>query len=146
MIFASFILGSVIVGYSVTDDLVIDNECDRIINQTIDNINLKDCIIAVDFDNTLAVTKYPKIIKPIDLTCKIIRKAKENGATIILWTCRENNELEAALNWCKENNIPIDYANENVPERISKYHNDSRKISADIYIDDKSINPRLRYN
>ena len=103
-------------------------------------------IIAVDFDNTIAVTEYPKIIKPIDTTIHILRQAKELGATIILWTCREGKELENAVNWCKENNVPIDYVNENVPERIEKWGNDCRKIGADVYIDDKSINPLIWLN
>ena len=121
---------------------IVSGKCSRLEEQKTDNnTDLTDCIIAVDFDNTLAVTRYPEIIEPIDLTCDLIRKAKENGATIILWTCREGKELEDALNWCKENNVPIDYANENAPERIKKWNNDCRKIGADIYIDDRAINP-----
>ena len=103
-------------------------------------LSLNGIVIAVDFDGTLAITQYPTILKPIDTTINIIRDAKSRGATIVLWTCREGKDLEDALNWCKENNIPIDYANENIPERIKSWGNNCRKISADIYIDDKAIN------
>lgn len=96
-------------------------------------------VIAVDFDNTIAKTEYPKIIEPIPETIKLIRKAKENGATIILWTCREGSVLDDATKWCKENNVPIDLVNENLPERNAFWGNDSRKIGADLYIDDKSF-------
>lgn len=108
------------------------------------NIDLADAdrlTIAVDFDNTLAVTRYPAIIAPIGTVVDYIRDAKENhNAIIILWTCREGEELEEAVAWCKENNVPIDYVNENVPARVKKWENDCRKVSADIYIDDKAMN------
>ncbi len=94
-------------------------------------------VIAVDFDDTIAKTEYPKIIAPIPETIKFLREAKENGAEIILNTCREGKELQEALNWCKENNVPIDRANENSPTRI-KIWGDCRKIDADLYLDDKA--------
>lgn len=94
-------------------------------------------VIAVDFDDTIAKTEYPKIIDPIPETIKFLREAKENGAEIILNTCREGKELQEALNWCKENNVPIDRANENSPTRI-KILGDCRKIGADLYLDDKA--------
>ena len=31
--------------------------------------------------------------------------------------------------------------NDNIPESIEKYGNNCRKVSADIYIDDRSVNP-----
>ena len=105
-----------------------------------DDVSLSGLVIAVDFDSTLAVTKYPEILMPIDTTIDVIKDAKRRGATIILWTCREGNDLESAVNWCKEQEVPIDYVNENTPERIKAWGNDCRKISADVYIDDKAIN------
>lgn len=95
-------------------------------------------VIAVDFDNTIAKTEYPKIIAPIPETIEFLRKAKEDGAEIILNTCREGKELQEALDWCKENDVPIDRANENSPTRIKLWGNDCRKIGADLYIDDKA--------
>lgn len=95
-------------------------------------------VIAVDFDNTLAKTEYPKIIEPIPETIDFIRKAKAKGAEIILYTCREGKELNEALEWCKQNNVPIDRANENSPTRVKHWGNDCRKIGADLYLDDKA--------
>ena len=122
---------------------IVGGKCSREEETDISNTNLKGCIIAVDFDNTIAITKYPEIIEPIDMTIFTLKQAKERGATIILWTCREGKELEDAVNWCKENNVPIDYVNENTPERIEKWGNDCRKIGADVYIDDRAINPSI---
>lgn len=96
-------------------------------------------VIAVDFDGTLAVTDYPKIVKPISQTISLIRYYKDRGATIILWTCREGEYLQQAVDWCKENNVPIDYINENAPHRIAEWGNDCRKVGADLYIDDKAL-------
>lgn len=95
-------------------------------------------VIAVDFDNTLAKTEYPKIIEPIPETINFIRKAKAKGAEIILYTCREGKELNEALEWCQQNNVPIDRANENSPTRVKHWGNDCRKIGADLYLDDKA--------
>ncbi len=68
-----------------------------------------------------------------------MHKAKAQGAVIILNTCREGENLETAVRWCKANNVPIDYVNENEPNRVKFWGNDSRKIGADLYLDDKSI-------
>lgn len=132
---------------NIDTDINIDTEINADNNDVDKSFNVEDkMIVAVDFDNTIAVTEYPKIIKPIDVTIHILRQAKKLGATIILWTCREGKELEEAVNWCRENNVPIDYVNENVPERIEKWGNDCRKIGADVYIDDRSINPLMWLN
>ena len=58
-----------------------------------------------------------------------------------MWTNREGDLLEAAVEWCKEYGLTFDTINANLPEMIALYHNDCRKINADIYIDDKAVNP-----
>ena len=60
---------------------------------------------------------------------------------LILWTNREGMLLEEALEWCAERGLVFDTVNENLPELIELYKNDCRKINADIYIDDKAVNP-----
>lgn len=100
---------------------------------------LEGKVIAVDFDNTIAKTRYPEIVEPIPETIDFLRKAKENGATIILWTCREGSVLDDATKWCEINNVPIDLVNKNLPSRCDFWGSDSRKIGADLYIDDKSF-------
>lgn len=53
---------------------------------------------------------------------------------MILWTCRNGEMLEAAVQACRAVGIVFDAVNEN----IRKYRgNDSRKVWADLYIDDK---------
>lgn len=95
-------------------------------------------VVAVDFDGTLCKSKYPECGEPIRKNVQRVRELKRDGATIILWTCREGEALAKAVKWCEEHNVPIDYVNENVPSRIARYGGDCRKISADLYIDDKA--------
>lgn len=100
----------------------------------------KGTVVAVDFDNTLCeTTDFPICGNPIQKTIEFIKWCKSKGAVIILWTCREGECLEMALGWCKQHDVPIDYANENVPERIEVWGNDCRKVGADYYIDDKIV-------
>lgn len=102
-------------------------------------------IIAVDFDGTLCTERYPEIGDPIPGVIKLVQKLHKKGNTIILYTCRTGEYLDDAVRWCQARKIPIDYVNENVPERIAYYGGaDSRKISADIYIEDRAVN--LSYN
>lgn len=95
-------------------------------------------VVAVDFDGTLCKSKYPECGEPILKNVQRVRELKRDGATIILWTCREGEALTKAVKWCEEHNVPIDYVNENTPSRIARYGSDCRKISADLYIDDKA--------
>lgn len=100
------------------------------------NIN----IVAVDFDGTLCEDNYPEIGIPRKSTIKMVKNLKDNGCTIILWTCRCGELLENAIAWCEEQGLVIDYVNENTKENIELYGNDCRKINADVYIDDKAMN------
>lgn len=98
-------------------------------------------IIAVDFDGTLAETKFPEIVAPKLRMIQFVKQLQQQGCILILWTCRCGKDLEAALKFCEEYSLKFDYINENVPENVEKWGNDSRKIFAHEYIDDKSWSP-----
>lgn len=99
-------------------------------------------IVAVDFDGTLAETKFPEIIKPIRKMIKHCIQLQKEGAILILYTCRNGKDLQDAVEWCAAQGLIFDYVNENTTENIAKYGGgDTRKIFAHEYIDDKSINP-----
>lgn len=93
-------------------------------------------IISCDFDGTLCEHKFPKIGAPnIPLIIKLIDMQKE-GHQIILWTCREGQKLQEAIDWCKKHGLIFDAINENV----IKFKNQDyaiRKPYADIYLDDR---------
>lgn len=103
-------------------------------------------VFAVDFDGFLFEEAFPEIGKPIlqnIVICKRIRKA---GHTLILWSCRADDKLKEAVEACAKYDLFFDYVNENTPENIEKYGNDSRKICADYYFDDRNIDPKVIYD
>ena len=94
--------------------------------------------IAVDFDGTLCENTWPKIGEPNTALIGQLIEEQKNGAVIILWTCRARRMLKEAVSWAEKQGLVFDYVNRNVPERIRAYKNDSRKISADVYVDDRA--------
>lgn len=98
--------------------------------------------IAVDFDGTLCTNNYPDIGEPIYEVINFIKNKQDEGCKVILNTCRAGVYLFQALEWCHEHGLFFDAVNENLKERIEFFGGDTRKISADLYIDDKAINPK----
>lgn len=93
-------------------------------------------IIAVDFDGTLHTGKWPEIGVVQPYAVEVMNKLKSEGHYLILWTCRNGDPLIDAINWLLEKGIPFDRVNDNHPDGIRLYGNNSRKVYADIYIDD----------
>lgn len=98
-------------------------------------------IIAVDFDGTLCSSCYPEIGQPNTGLIDSLRERRAIGDKLILWTCREGEQLMAALRWCHGFGLSFDAVNDNIPETVERWGNNSRKITADIYIDDRSEKP-----
>lgn len=98
-------------------------------------------IIAVDFDGTLCTECYPKIGMPNLPLIGLLRQLREQGKQVILWTCRCGEQLQEALEWCSLFGLEFDAVNENVADTLQRYGTESRKISADVYVDDKSCFP-----
>jgi uncharacterized HAD superfamily protein len=95
--------------------------------------------IAIDFDGTICEQSFPKVgalRKDADV---YIRKLKEDGHTIIINTCRSGKYEGMAQDFLEDKKIPYHYINSNLPELIEFYNQDCRKISADLYIDDKCL-------
>ena len=46
--------------------------------------------------------------------------------------------LEDAVSWCRKYGLEFDAINDNLPESIKCYGNNSRKVDADFYIDDRN--------
>lgn len=95
-------------------------------------------VIAVDFDGTLCKNKWPSIGEPNTVLIDQLISERENGAQIILYTCRKHSKLREAVKWCKDHGLEFDAVNKNTAERIKAYKGDCRKISADVYIDDRA--------
>ena len=99
-------------------------------------------IVAVDFDGTLSLdSQYPDIGRFNTHLYEALMKLKGIGWSIVLWTCREGKELKEAVEWCKMNGLEFDAINENPPEVSFK----SRKVVADMYIDDRAYMPTTAF-
>ena len=96
-------------------------------------------IIAVDFDGTLTMDRYPEIGSPKPYAVETMKRLKADGHYIILWTCRRGDRLEAAINWLLEQGIPFDRVNAHEPRNLALYGDDTRKVYAHDYIDDKQV-------
>jgi hypothetical protein len=94
-------------------------------------------IIAVDFDGTIVEHAYPKIGKPIPFALDVLRKLQRERHTLLLWTVREGDLLQEAVNYCSKNGVDFYAANKNYPEEETG--DTPRKLTADIFIDDKNI-------
>lgn len=102
-------------------------------------------IVAVDFDGTIVKDNYPGIGEINVGTVNYLNNLKEIGAKLILWTCRSDKQLVEALEFCKEIGLEFDAVNDNLPETVAKYGGNSRKIFADIYLDDRGFIPKEVY-
>ncbi|MGN0494772.1 MAG: hypothetical protein ACI4GW_00955 [Lachnospiraceae bacterium] len=96
-------------------------------------------IIAVDFDGTLCYSKWPDLGAPNIELVSFLCDWKAKGNKLILWTCRSGELLEAALKWSRIQGIEYDAVNDNLPEIIEEYGCNSRKVSADYYLDDRAL-------
>ncbi len=94
-------------------------------------------IIAVDFDGTIVKHKYPSIGKEIPFAIKTLKLIKERGHQLILWTYRSGKELNNAVEFCEKRGLTFHAINNNFEEEFDNIS--SRKIYADIYIDDRNI-------
>lgn len=96
-------------------------------------------VFGVDFDGTLSFGQWPGCGPANDGLIEFLIKRQISGDKLILWTCREGNDLEVAVEWCQQMGLVFDAVNDNLPEVIEKYGCNSRKISCDFYIDDRAM-------
>ena len=101
-------------------------------------VDLTGIRIAVDFDGTIVDHEYPEIGKEKLFAFLTLRELNKRGARLILWTFRTGQELEEAVEFCRKNGVEFYAVNRNYPEEVFN-ETVSRKIDADIYIDDKNI-------
>lgn len=104
--------------------------------------------VAVDFDGTLCLNAFPEIGEPNRLIIAYVKRLAAAGSKIILYTSRENGTrklLDEAVAFCAEQEIPLYAVNENpgnpYAASIGLQPSDNRKVYADLYIDDKALNP-----
>ena len=104
-------------------------------------------IAAVDFDGTLVKDKFPEIGEINSVVWDSVKQLQDNGYKLILWTCRSNDlqgtQLDDAVAFCKKEGLEFDAVNENLKEVQDMFGGDTRKVYADVYIDDKNLVPYI---
>jgi hypothetical protein len=102
-------------------------------------LNTKRKIIAVDFDGTIVEHAYPKIGKTMLFAFETLRALQGKGHRLILWTYRREHLLKEAVDFCLENGIQFYAVNENFPGEMEEGRAYSRKLNADVFIDDRNV-------
>lgn len=112
-------------------------------NEGTNNLNVnffrrESRVIAVDFDGTIVEHAYPEIGEEMLFAFATLKELQKKGHRLILWTYRDGKELEEAVQFCKEHGVEFFAVNENYPGETQENHF-TRKISADIFIDDRNV-------
>ncbi len=95
--------------------------------------------IAVDFDGTIVEHRYPQIGEEIPFAIDALKALQKDGHSLILWTVREGSSLDEAISFCKERGLFFWAINESYPGERHEEKGYSRKIKADMFIDDINI-------
>lgn len=91
-------------------------------------------VIAVDFDGTITDKNiFPEIGKFKEHAIDALKNLQKHGHKVVLWTCREGAWLDCARGALFQEGLQLDGYN------YSPYQLQSRKIVADVYIDDKNV-------
>lgn len=94
--------------------------------------------IAVDFDGTIVEHKFPDIGEELLFSIETLKELQRQQHLIILWTFRSGRELDEAVSYCLQRGLEFYAVNKNYPEEEFD-DSISRKINADIYIDDRNL-------
>ncbi len=97
--------------------------------------------IAVDFDGTIVEHRYPEIGEERPFAIDTLKMLIKDRHKLILWTVREGQLLDDAVNWCRERGVEFYAVNRDYPEEtFDNNPHFSRKLnSIDYWIDDRNI-------
>lgn len=96
-------------------------------------------IIAVDFDGTIVKHRYPEIGEEMPFAIETLKMLQEDRHRLILWTVREGDLLDEAVEWCRKRGLEFYAVNKDFPEEDASGKGFSRKLKADLFIDDRSF-------
>ena len=95
--------------------------------------------IAVDFEGTIVTHEYPNIGKELPFAVETLRQLQRDGHKIILWSVREGQLLEEAIEWCRARGLEFYASNKDYPEETRQDKHYSRKLKAELFIDDRNL-------
>lgn len=118
---------------------------------------MKSLVIGIDFDGSCTTHNFPAVGQDIGAV-PVLKRLVENGHRLVLFTMRSNienptsdkedihpvggNFLDDAVNWFKENDIPLFGVNINPDQHT---WTKSNKAYCHLYIDDAGIGTPLVY-
>jgi hypothetical protein len=97
-----------------------------------------DSVIVVDFDLTIAKVCFPTIVDIMPYAREVINGWWENNV-IVINTCRTGRYEGDAVKFLKEMGVKFDWVNCNPPHLIESFGMDCRKLSGNLYVDDKQL-------
>ncbi len=103
------------------------------------NKQMNNKILAIDFDGTIVEDAYPGIGSPKAFAFDTLKKFQQEGYRLILWTYRSGKKLEDAVEFCKKNGVEFYAVNASFPGEKFDPKEQSRKIHADYFIDDRNL-------
>lgn len=95
--------------------------------------------LAIDFDGTIVEDAYPRIGKAKIFAFETLKKLQSEGYRLILWTYREGKALEEAVDFCAKNGLEFYAVNSSFEGEVFDANAQSRKIDADLFIDDRNL-------
>lgn len=95
--------------------------------------------IAIDFDGTIVEHKYPEIGPEIPFAIETLKMLINDRHRLILWSVREGVLLEEAVEYCRKRGVEFYAVNKDYPEEKTTDRNFSRKLKADLFIDDRNL-------
>ncbi len=102
-------------------------------------INEKSKTIAVDFDGTIVEHAYPAIGNEMLFAFATLKRLQERGHKLILWSIREGQTLQEAVDFCKANGVEFYAVNANFHGEVLEPGVSARKVNADIFVDDRNV-------
>ena len=97
-------------------------------------------LIAVDFDGTIVRHRYPEIGEEIPFAVETLKMLVEERHRLVLWTVREGQLLDEAVEWCRKRGLEFYAINRDYPEETTDNNpHFSRKLKVDMFIDDRNL-------
>ena len=84
--------------------------------------------IAIDFDGTIVEHKYPKIGDEIPFATDTLKMLIKDGHRLILWSVREGDLLQEAVDWCHARGVEFWAVNRRRKTRTTISPENSRRI------------------
>ena len=95
--------------------------------------------IEVDFDGPIVEHRYPEIGKERPFAVETLKRLINDRHRLILWSVREGKLLDDAVEWCRARGLEFYAVNKDFPEETTKHPQYSRKLKADLFIDDRNV-------